>query len=699
MTPTRLLPILLVLFVAAVPAAGQRAPAPATPPARLSAPESEPSVLTQPDVDSRSAAYYDFTLGRFYEELYDFSGKADYATQAIASYKKAYEKDPRSDVIGERLAETYAKSQRIRDAVLEAQGILKSDPDNLPARRILARIYVRTLGDTDTASAPRETVTRALEQYREIVRLDPDDLESSMWLARLYRLHGETEKGEAALREVLSRQPDQEDAIRQLAQLYMEDSRPADAIALLEPLATRGARAEWWVLLGEAQARARDFTASEKSCRRGLTLEVENLPARRCLAQALLVEEKFEPALEQYKRLAELEPGQPEYYLRQALIYRRLNQLDKAEESLLRAKNGAPGSLEVIYNEALTYSAQGRFEDAIRVLSDAIAETKVSKSLPDSQSALAILYEQLGMLYRDVEKFPAAIETFKELRALGLDHEKRARELLIDTYRMSRQLEPALEESRSALADYPTDVSFVLSHAMLLVEKNEADQGIALLRKLLHGTPEDGEILLGIAQVYDRSRRYPEAEQAVHEAEKFLTAQGGGGMTAFVLGAIYERQKKFDLAEEQFKKLLAENPRNAAVLNYYGYMLADRGVRLDEAVSMLERALASDPYNGAYLDSLGWAYGQQNHLRDAENYLRKAIARNPQDPTIREHMGEVYFRMGHPRQAAAEWDKALEFWKHALPSDYEPDKVAAIEKKLESVKHSLAQQSPAEPKQ
>ena len=51
-----------------------------------------------------------------------------------------------------------------------------------------------------------------------------------------------------------------------------------------------------------------------------------------------------------------------------------------------------------------------------------------------------------------------------------------------------------------------------------------------------------------------------------------------------MLGAIYERQKKWDLAEAEFKKALAENPTNAAVLNYYGYMLADRGIRLDEAV-------------------------------------------------------------------------------------------------------------------
>jgi predicted Zn-dependent protease len=694
MSSIRLSTIFLALaaFAATAPARQGQAPA------RLAEPQQKPSVVTQPDTDRRSAAYYEFTLGRYYEEMYDVSGQSDYANQAIASYKKAYELDPRSDVIGERLAETYAKAQRIRDAVLEAQGILKTDPDNLPAHRILARIYVRTLGGLDSESPQRETAGRALDQYREIVRLDPDDVEAALWLARLYRIHGDLEKGEAALQAVLARRPEQEEAVRQLAQLYEEDGRPADAIALLAPLAKRGSRAEWWVLLGEAQARSRDFASSELSCRQGLASEAESLPARRCLAQALLVEEKFDAALEQYKRLAELEPGQPEYYLRQALIYRRLNQLDKAEESLLRAKAGAPGNLEVIYNEALTYRAEGRFDDAIGVVSDAIAATKSSAARPDALAAQAILYEQLGTLYRDVENYPAAIESFRQLRALGPEQEKRGRELLIDTYRMNRQLEPAFEESQRAVADYPDDLSFAVTHAMLLGEKGQVDQGVAMLRKFLHAGSGDSEVFLGVAQVYERSRRYAEAENAVRAAENARNGSADPEMATFLLGAIFERQKKYAAAEEQFEKLLAENPHNAAVLNYYGYMLADRGVRLDQAVTLLQRALAEDKFNGAYLDSLGWAYCKQDRLHEAENFLRRAVARISQDPTIHDHLGEVYFRLGRTREAAAEWEKAREFWNHSLPSDYEADKVAALDKKLESVKRSLAQKSPGEAK-
>ena len=70
--------------------------------------------------------------------------------------------------------------------------------------------------------------------------------------------------------------------------------------------------------------------------------------------------------------------------------------------------------------------------------------------------------------------------------------------------------------------------------------------------------------------------------------------------------------------------MLDANPNNGPVLNYYGYMLADRGVRVDEATSLIQRALKQEPNNGAYLDSLGWAYYKQNKLVEAEENLQKA---------------------------------------------------------------------------
>src|ERR1700683_907787 len=216
---------------------------------------------------------------------------------------------------------------------------------------------------------------------------------------------------------------------------------------------------------------------------------------------------------------------------------------------------------------------------------------------------------------------------------------------------------------------------------------------------MLDGSSADFEIQLDIAQVYEESKRWPDAEQAIHAAEKIQTDSSGKEMTGFLLGAIFERQKKFDQAEEQFRKVLDANPRNASTLNYYGYMLADRGIRLEEATGLIKRALTDDPGNAAYQDSLGWAYFKQNRLDEAEDLLRQAAARESHDPTILSHLGDVYAKMGKDSLAEAQWQKSLDEWHRVLPADFEPAKMAEVEQKISALKRRLAQQkSPGDSK-
>ncbi len=129
-------------------------------------------------------------------------------------------------------------------------------------------------------------------------------------------------------------------------------------------------------------------------------------------------------------------PDDSDNYLRMAQIYRELHQLDQAEENLVKARQYDPGSLEVMYNEAMIYEAQGRYDDAIRVLSDAITGVKAQSTvLPSSRRSLAMLYQELGTLYRDVQNYQAAIYTFEELGHLGDEEDRRARLLIMETYR------------------------------------------------------------------------------------------------------------------------------------------------------------------------------------------------------------------------------------------------------------------------
>src|ERR1700676_4009158 len=132
---------------------------------------------------SHADAYYFFMLGHLQEQQFEASGVPDQATQSIESYKKALSFEPGSTVIEERLAEIYAKSQRIPEAVAQAQEVLKADPNDVAAHRLLARIYVRTLGDMSAGDVQKESLTKATEEFQAILKIQPNDTYSALWLA------------------------------------------------------------------------------------------------------------------------------------------------------------------------------------------------------------------------------------------------------------------------------------------------------------------------------------------------------------------------------------------------------------------------------------------------------------------------------------------------------------------------------------
>ncbi len=656
----------------------------------------DPKNASSAKESARAEAYYNFTMGHIYEQQYEATSRPEYATQAIEAYKKAYALDPKSPVIGERLAEIYWKAQRTHEAVTEAQEILKRNPDDVQSRRLLGRIYLRSLGDISSGNGQSETVSRAIEQYREIHRLDPTDAESALWLARLYRLKNEHDKAEEVLRSVLKNDPENEAAVEQLTQLLMDEGKAAEAVSLLEGITAHSPSPVLLDLLGDAYTQAHELAKAEQAYRKAAELDPSELSHQRGLGQTLLAEEKYSEALSVYRKLSDLVPDDADVYLRIAQIYRELHQLDKAEEILVKARQYAPGSLEVMYNEAMLYQAQGRYQDAIRVLSDAVTGIKSQPpAAPSRRRSLAILYQQLGQLYRDTQNYQAAIYTFEELGHLGEEEDRRARMLIMDTYRSAKDLAKALQTGKEALAKYPADPSIRASQALLLGENGQTEDAVKILRAQLHGNQGDRDTYLNIAQVYERGRRYKEAEEAAHAAEVLPGQPRDKEMVWFLLGAIYERQKFFDRAEEQFKKVLAVNPKNAQVLNYYGYMLGDLGIRLDEAEALVQRALKEEPFNGAYMDSLGWIYFKENKLAASETTLRKAVQRESHDATIHSHLGDVYAKTGRSELAAAEWEKSLMEWRRSLPADIESDKVAELEKKLSQSKHRVAQKSAA----
>jgi tetratricopeptide (TPR) repeat protein len=231
-------------------------------------------------------------------------------------------------------------------------------------------------------------------------------------------------------------------------------------------------------------------------------------------------------------------------------------------------------------------------------------------------------------------------------------------------------------------------------YAAQLADMGQVDAGLDQVKSLLKGNADDRDVYINLAQMYTRLKRWPEAEAALDKAAQLSTRDEDKEYVEFLRGSTYERQKKYDQAEETFRKVIATDPQNAAVLNYLGYMLADRGTKLDEALIMIKKAVELEPANGAYLDSLGWAYYRLGKYELAEDNLMKASQRLGTDPTVQDHLGDLYQKTGRLKLAAAHWERAVNEWNRTVSAEVDTDSLMQVTQKLESAKVKLAKEDP-----
>ncbi len=122
---------------------------------------------------------------------------------------------------------------------------------------------------------------------------------------------------------------------------------------------------------------------------------------------------------------------------------------------------------------------------------------------------------------------------------------------------------------------------------------------------------------------------------------------------------LLEKTGRIADAEKALRDLLARDPLDANALNSLGYLLADHGQRLDEAVDLVQRALKIEPSNPSFLDSLGWAYFRQGKLDLADAPLTQAAGQLPESSTVHDHLGDLRVRQERYADAAAAFERSL----------------------------------------
>jgi len=658
-------------------------------------PPSEAKETKQPN---HAESYYHFAMAHMYEEMMAMYGRSEYANKAIEEYKAAIENDPSSEFLNAGLAELYARTGRIRDAVLEAQEIIKRDPNNVQAHKLLGRIYLRSLGDMQSGTQSHEVLKLAVEQYEAMVRIEPKNADNHLLLGRLYILSKDYSKAENEFKTAIQLDPASEEAVTSLAYLYNEEGDNKRAAEVLSSVPEPRRTAKMYAALGFTYEQQKDFKNAISAYRKALALDKENLDAMRGLAQNLTSDNQMEAALNQWRAVQDADPQDAQASLRVSEIYRRMGKFDQAMENLKKAESLVPDMLEASYNEALILEAQGKFDEAAAVLQKLInrSASPEGKYTAGERNNRALFLEKLGNIYREAGKTQLALDTYRKMTDLGGDEASRGYQEIIDLYREQKQWPEASRTAAEAVQKFPEDKDLKLTLAQQMADEGKAEEGIKLARAQIKGRPEDRvadrATYVALSQIYAKLKRWKEAEAALSEAEKLAGKPDEKEYLQFVRGSLYERQKKYDQAEQAFRQVLQIDPNNSMTLNYLGYMLADRNAHLEEALNLIKRAVELDPQNGAYLDSLGWAYFRLGNYDEAEENLRRAAEKTPNDATIQDHLGELYAKTGKLKAAVTHWERALVEWNRSVPGDVDQEDVARVQKKLENTKVKIAQQ-------
>src|SRR5688572_5195527 len=421
----------------------------------------------------------------------------------------------------------------------------------------------------------------------------------------------------------------------------------AGALAALERAAAADPMsAEVRAEIASFQLRRNRRTDAETAALQALKLDDANLEAHRVLGliysanvdamnartPEMQVEVAARQAITHLERAAGVASAGTDIQIHYSLgrLYLRIGDAAKAVEAFTRVVTQNPDSAQGRLSLAQALAASGDLKNAIDTLAFIVTDE------PRVAGVLAQYQEQAGLLKEATESYTRAIATDPMNR--GLKFRRIAASFNDGNYPQAAAF------ATEAQAQHPEDLRFPRLRARAIFEGGDPARAVTILEPTAKANPRDTATQLALADLYNDAGRDGDAERTL-------------------------------------RQLLDVEPSNAEALNYLGYLLANQGRSLDEAVRLVERALVAEPGNPAYLDSLGWAHFRRGNMEEAEKYLAPAAEQLPRNAVVQDHLGDVLARRGR-------WADAIVAWMRALNGDGGIDRVV-VEKKIQDARTKI----------
>ena len=487
---------------------------------------------------------------------------------------------------------------------------------------LAAKTYLelaRRTGDARVARRAVEVANQgklpelALEAAKTWQEIEPQSPAATQVIASLLVSLKRVDEAEPYLQKLLTSEGvDLERAFLQMNRLLAASPDKAANLRVVRKLAAKYPElAPAHLAISQAALAAGDDKAAIASARRAAELRPEwEGPA--VMEAQVLQKRSTADAAKRLGQFVEKNPSSREgrlNYARALILDKRIPEARKQFETLLTAN---PGNTDLIYTVGLL---------AFQLKDYPVAEENMKRlvsnpSYRDPDGARFLL----GQIAEEQKQWPRAIEWYDQIQ--DSEHALPARLRTAGAMAKQGKIDGARDYLKKVSADYPDQqVQVTVAEAQVLRDANRNKEAYELLGEALKGEPDQPELL------YDYA----------------LTA---------------EKLEKYDVLEQNLRKLIEVRPDHAHAYNALGYSFADRNTRLPEARELIEHALKLSPEDYFIIDSLGWVQYREGKLKDAVETLRRAYNGRP-DAEIGAHLGEVLWVAGDRKEANRIWEESL----------------------------------------
>ena len=500
-------------------------------------------------------------------------------------------------------------NQNYASALLSYQEALLYDSTSATIYLDIAKDYIR-LGKDESA----------LLSLQKCLHFDIKCNEARELLANIYANQGELDEVERAYAGILRYDSTRVDVLYNLALLYQRMNKRDQAIDIY----------------------------------RRILSSQEAVPSRvyMSLGEIYIDKGQYEEAMDVFQKLITLNPEEAFGYYGLGLTKEAVKDTSGAIENYRKSIDLLPEFAESREQLGRLYFSKGMWNEALELFTKAVA-------LDSSNIANWLL---LGEIYWEKRDSILAVETYTDIKR-RFPQDWRPYFNMGQIYLDTRQPELAFHEFKNVIQfSEETHLGWLYSGISMLLQ-DSLEASVLYLEKALSIVPEDplGNFYLGSA--FDQLNRTEEAipfyKNAIRVRSKWMAALSA-------LAGAYDKLKMYVYSDSVFQQAIQLDSESALLLNNYGYSLSERGIRLEEAMTMAQKALSKDPDNGAYLDTIGWIYYKMGEYEKALEYVKKAYEQREDSAVVIEHLGDVYYKLQMKREAQSSWEEALKLDQNNL---------------------------------